>query len=129
MPTTYQAPGGLTSPVNGTVTLWRVLTTSSGNAHFQVVHPLGANLFTGAGSTPTFVIPGNQLSTYPVAVPIKIGDYPALVNDSAIKIATSDNAVSSDQFQPPLVDGAPGLAPVGDGNHNEITVNAEIEPA
>jgi hypothetical protein len=128
MPSSDQAPGGLTSPVNGTVTLWRLLTASSGTAGFQVVHPLGENLFTGGGTTPTFVVPGNMVSTYPLAVPIKLGDNVAVVADSGLKIDAFTAGAHYLQWQPPLQDGGPGTAPVSEGPGNEITLNAEITP-
>jgi hypothetical protein len=128
LPTSYQAPGGLTSPVNGTVTLWRLLSTSSGTAGFQVVHPLGGNLFTGGGTTPTFVVPGNMVSTYALPMPIKLGDYIAVVADSGLKIDAFTDPVHFLQWQPPLQDGGPGSMPTVEGPGNEITLNAEITP-
>ncbi len=129
MPGSYQAPGGLTSPVNGTVTLWRLLSTSSGTAGFQVVHPLGGGLFTGAGSTPEFVVPGNMVSTYALAMPIKIGDYIGLRTESSgLHVATSDPAAHFIQWQPPLQDGT-GSMPGTDFSGNELTFNADIAPS
>ena len=128
MPASDQAPGGLTSPVNGTVTLWRLLSASSGLAGFQVVHPLGGNLFTGAGTTPTFVAPGNMVSTYALTIPIKLGDSIAVVADSGLKIDAFTPGVRVMQWQPPLQDGGPGSTPVFEGPNNEITFNAEIDP-
>jgi hypothetical protein len=128
MPASYQAPGGLTSPVNGTVTLWRLLSASSGTAAFQVVHPLGGNLFTGGGTTLTAVVPGNTVSTYPLSMPIKLGDFIAVVADSGLKIDALTAGAHFLQWQPPLQDGGPGSMPVVEGPGNEITANAEIAP-
>ncbi len=128
MPASYQAPGGLSSPVNGTVTLWRLLSTSSGTAGFQVVHPLGGNLFTGGGTTPTFVVPGNAVSTYALPMPIELGDYIAVVADPGLKVDAFTAGVHFLQWQPPLQDGGPGSMPVVEGPGNEITFNAEIAP-
>jgi hypothetical protein len=119
MPASLQQPDGLTSPVNGTVTFGRILSASTGTAAFQIVHPLGGNLFTGAGTTPTFVVNGNTLNPYPLVLPIKIGDYVALIADSGLKIDAPTASVRAMQFQPPLVDGGPGAMPA-----NTFTVDA-----
>jgi len=128
MPASDQAPGGLTSPVNGTVTLWRLLSASSGTAGFQVVHPLGGNLFSGSGTTPSFVVPGNAVTSYPLPMPIKLGDNIAVVADSGLKIDAFTAGVHYMQWQPPLQDGGPGSMPSIEGPNNEITFNADITP-
>src|SRR5262249_13751078 len=126
LPASYQASGGLTSPVNGTVTLWRVLSTTSAQGGFQVVHPLGGGLFTGGGSTPIFVIPGNVLSTYALAVPIRIGDYIGIISQFGLRVATSDPAPHFLQWQPPLPDVGPPSMPVTDSNGDEVAFNGDI---
>jgi hypothetical protein len=128
MPASLEEPGGLASPVNGTVSFGRILSASTGTAAFQIVHPLGGNLFTGAGTSPTFVVNGNTLNPYPLVLPIKIGEYVAVVADSGLKIDATTASVRSMQFQPALVDGGPGTMPVFEGPNTEITINADITP-
>ena len=48
-----RAPGGLSSPVNGTIVRWRIRVGDSTRVtNFRIIRPLGGGLFTGAAPRP-----------------------------------------------------------------------------
>jgi hypothetical protein len=133
LPSSYLTPGGLTSPVNGAVTLWRIRSGDTGGfTSFQVVKPLGGNLFTGAGTTDVFPVPADAITSFaPASLPISIGDSIGVRNDAAfggLKFFSTDPQASSDFWAPALQDGAPGRAPIGPPAPIELTINADISP-
>ena len=71
-----QAPGGVSSPVNGTVVRWRIRVGDSTRVtNLRIIRPLGGGLFTGAGTSPSVLPPINATTSYDVQLPIRIGDY------------------------------------------------------
>jgi hypothetical protein len=74
LPTASQAANGLTSPVNGTVTQWRIRSGAGGTTSLQIFRPFGATQFTGVGTSSAVTIPAGSISTFPVSLPISIGD-------------------------------------------------------
>ena len=125
-----QAPGGILSPVNGTVTGWRIRSgLTAAPTELRVIRLLGPSLFTGAGTSATVTPPINSISEFPTQLPISIGDRVGLNccgSQSHYFVQTGGFAHS---FQPPLADGGPGEIPAPILNNTwEMLVNADIEP-
>jgi hypothetical protein len=132
LPPSYQAADGVTSPVNGTVVAWRVRSgASGGDTGFQVVKPLGGNLFTATGSTEILDVPPNATSSFtPPGLPISIGDRIGIWNDGSyggLIFTKMDFAAKISYWNPYLQTGAPGREP-NDDQSFEIMFNAEITP-
>jgi hypothetical protein len=129
-----QAPGGLSSPVTGTVVRWRIRVGDSTRVtNFRIIRPLGGGLFTGAGTSPSVLPPINATTSYDVQLPIRIGDYigldccdPDFFQPEA-EFFVGGNAAVRNEWQPGLADGGPGRAPRS-ARPYEIALNAEINP-
>jgi hypothetical protein len=129
-----QAPGGLSSPVNGTVVRWRIrVGDSTRMTNFRIIRPLGGGMFTGAGTSAPVTPPIQATTSYDVQLPIQIGDYigidccdPGVFEPDAEFFVTGGAAIR-DEWQPTLADGAAGRTPVRT-NAYEVAVNAEIDP-
>jgi Ca2+-binding RTX toxin-like protein len=123
------APGGLTSPVNGTVTSWRFLSGSNGNTvNLRVLRPVSGVTFTGAGTSAPATSVGGLNGPFATSLPIRAGDHIGL-NASTGAIIMSD-AVGGTQVHwsmPQLADGAstPGTV----GTNREVLVQAVVEPS
>ena len=129
-----QASGGLSSPVNGTVLRWRIrVGDSSRVTNLRIIRPLGSGLFTGAGTSASVTPPTAATTSYPVQLPIRIGDYigldccePGVFQPDAEFFVTGNAAVRS-EWQPRLADGGAAQAPLRTNGY-EIAINAEINP-
>jgi hypothetical protein len=129
-----QAPGGLSSPVNGTVVRWRIRVGDSTRvSNLRIVRPLGRGLFTGAGTSPSVTPPIHATTSYVVGLPIKIGDYigvdccnPDFFEPEAEFFVTGNAAVRN-EWQPSLADNGAGRAPLR-ANGYEVALNAEVNP-
>src|SRR4051794_1520274 len=70
-----QAGGGLASPVNGTIVLWRLRVAGSpAPTALKVARPLPGGLYTGAGTPPPVPPSLNSMSTFQTYLPIQIGE-------------------------------------------------------
>jgi hypothetical protein len=124
-----QAPGGVSSPVNGTVVRWRIRVGNSTRVtNLRIIRPLGGGLFTGAGTSPSVTPPINATTSYEVQLPIRIGDYIGIDccdpgGPGAAFFVTG--AAIRYEWQPSLADGGPGRAPVST-NLYEVALNADI---
>jgi hypothetical protein len=124
-----RAPGGVSSPVNGTVVRWRIRVGDSTRVtNFRIVRPLSGGLFTGTGTSPSVLPPINTTTTYDAQLPIRIGDYIgidccALPAPGAQFFVTG--AAIRNEWQPSLADGGPARAPSGT-NLYEVALNADI---
>jgi hypothetical protein len=128
-----QAPGGLTSPVNGAVVRWRIRVGGSTEVtNFRIIRPLGGGLFTGAGTSAQVTPPINATTAYDVQLPIQSGDYIGLdcCYPSGAQFFVSDpgGATIRNDWQPSLADGGPGRAPGSFPAPFEIALNAVVEP-
>ncbi len=129
-----QAPGGLSSPVNGTVVRWRIRVGDSTRvSNLRIVRPLGRGLFTGAGTSPSVTPPIHATTSYVVGLPIKIGDYigvdccnPDFFEPEGEFFVTGNAAVRN-EWQPSLADNGAGRAPLR-ANGYEVALNAEVNP-
>jgi hypothetical protein len=123
------APDGVTSPVNGIVTKWRIRTGgTTTSTSLRIVRPLGVGQFTGAGTSTAVTPPINTTIEYPAQLPIQAGD---LIGINCCQPGTGTYFRISDGdthqwFAPGLADGSPGEAP--DDNEGELLLQADIEP-
>ena len=131
LPAGSQAPDGVVSPVNGTVTYGRVrVGSSSSPIAFRVIRHLGGSVFTGAGTSATLSPGANATIGFNLQLPIQIGDLVGV--DCCLGAAGSlfvDPGVAANVMHAwtGLADGGPGLAP-GFSDNREVTINADVEP-
>ena len=134
--TSHQAAGGLTSPINGVVTRWRVRAGfDSPSIKLRVIRP-GSDLgpATGAGTGPPTNPPANTTMTFLLspALPIKVNDGVGIDTGMDFGEATgqyfnSEGGVGQDnEWFPLLADGAPPRSPTI-GAHTELLLQAVIE--
>jgi hypothetical protein len=126
------SPGGLVSPVNGTVVTWRIRTGATTTATaFRVVRLLPDGSATASGTSPSVTPPINATQAYPVQLPIKVGD--TLGVDccgnpgSEILVSTAPMALRN-IYLPPLADGGSPQMQNSPPLAWELAVNADIEP-
>jgi hypothetical protein len=123
---TFAAPGGLRSPVNGTVVRWRIRTgPSATSTAFRVIRPTGINVFTGAGTSAAVTPTLNTVSEFPTSLPIQIGD---LIGINCCDPGTGNYFRISDGDSPqwnPSLGGSPRTPTDTQG---ELLLNADIEP-
>jgi hypothetical protein len=125
-----QAPGGVSSPVNGTVVQWRIrVGDSTGVTNLRIIRPLGDGFFTGAGTSASVLPPVNATTSYDVQLPIRIGDYIGIdccnTGPPGAKFFVTGNAGIRYEWQPSLADGGPGRPPART-NLLEVALNADI---
>jgi hypothetical protein len=124
-------PGQLvTSPVNGTVTVWRIQATGAGSFRFRVLRPMvGGPLF--AASSASQPVPGQGTYSFPTSLPISIGDRIGLDQGDAstsILFLAGVTGATGDSWQPVPGDGAQ-LPPSGSFlAGDELMLNADVEP-
>ena len=127
LPVGFRAPGGLTSPVNGTINVWRVRSGGgSPSAALRVVRPFAGGLFRGAGTSNPPGIGGAGINTFSAALPIAIGDQIG-VDSSVGNVLRPHPSSLTALFDPPLANGGPGRSP-NVFNARELALNATIEP-
>ena len=126
----FAAPGGVSSPVNGTVTGWRVRAGSSTTSTtLRIVRQLGGNLFTGAGTSTAVTPPVSSTSpTYPTQLPIRTGDLIGIncCDETVGTYFRIGNNETHQWFAPGLADGGTGEPP--DDFEGELLLQASIEP-
>jgi hypothetical protein len=125
-----QAPDGLSSPVNGTVVRWRIrVGDSTGVTNLRIIRPLGAGLFTAAGTSAPVTPPIHATTSYMANLPIRIGDYIGLdcttIGLSGPEFFVGQVPAIRNQWQPSLADGGPGRPP-SRASLNEVALNADI---
>jgi hypothetical protein len=129
-----RAPGGVSSPVNGTVVRWRIRVGDATRlTNLRIIRPLGGGMFTGAGTAASVMPRTHATSSYPVQLPIRIGDYigldccdPDFFAPDAEFFVMGPAAVRN-EWQPGLADGGAGRAPLRT-NAYEVALNADINP-
>ncbi len=123
-----RAPGGVSSPVNGTVVRWRIRVGASTRlTNFRIIRPLGGGLYTGAGTSPLVLPPINATTTYNAQLPIRIGDYIGIdcCESAAAEFFVTGAGIRNEWQQPSLADGGPARPP-SSTNLYEVALNAEI---
>lgn len=128
-----EAPGGLTSPVNGTITAWRIRAIAfSAPTALRVIRPVGVGTFTGAGTSPTVTPATSGVSSFPVQIPIAIGDYIGIDccggGPGGYLNVDPEPGVTWRWYQPPLADGSLGRPYDASNSTEELLINADIEP-
>jgi hypothetical protein len=125
-----QAPGGLVSPVNGTVVLWRIRAADDTTpTALRVIRPLTGGLWLGAGRSASVTPAANTLSTFQVQLPIAIGDSIGIdcCQPDAEYFLLSGGTVT--HWNPPgLPEGGSGTPDAPVGGPHEMALNADIEP-
>jgi hypothetical protein len=124
-----RAPGGVSSPVNGTVVRWRIRVGDSTRVtSLRIIRPLGGGFFTGAGTSASVTPPINATTSYEAQLPIRIGDYIGIdcceFPDPGAKFFVTGAAIRN-EWLPSLTDGGPGRAPSGSSLY-EVALNADI---
>jgi hypothetical protein len=129
LPASYLAPGGLVSPVNGTVTAWRMRAGTGGSTAFEVIRPATGGQFTGIAVTPVVVVPPNATTTFPLQAPIKIGDSIATTNDGSYGGLqfTRNDAAATFAFWTPTLQVGQTRSPNSTQTF-EFTFQADINP-
>ena len=131
LPSANLAPGGLLSPVNGTVTSWKLGATMANTISLQVVRPVSGTTYTGVSTSAPVSYPGPAIPTNPTTVPIQIGDGIGLLDPHAnfIYADTIGGQVAAWYLAPagPLANGQTRTADIV-GNNKEALVQATIEP-
>ena len=124
-----RAPGGLSSPVNGTVVRWRIRVGDSTRVtNLRIIRPLGDGFFTGAGTSAPVTPPINTTTSYKVQLPIRIGDYIGIDccnPPPGAEFFVNGVPAIRNEWQPSLADGGPGRPPVLT-NLYEVALNADI---
>jgi hypothetical protein len=123
-----QASGGVTSPVNGTVVLWRLRVGGSTTpTSLRVIDHLAGGLATGAGTSATVTPALNSQSSFPTSLPIRIGQSIGITCCQPVAEYFVAGGGSRLLFSAPFTDGGPGE--MGSGTSpKEIALNADIEP-
>jgi len=132
LPADAAAPGGLVSPVNGTVVIWHVRTGASTTPdELRVVRLLADGSAAASATSPTVTPPLNATKAYPVQLPIAAGDTIGINccgNPSDdIMVSTTPSALRA-VWNPPLLDGGPPRMQDFPTGAFELTINADIEP-
>jgi hypothetical protein len=122
-----QAPGGLTSPVNGVVTTWRASAGGSAtDLSLRVLRPVAGLTYTGAGTSAPASITFAS-SAIVTSLPIKIGDAIGLENRNSNNVlGANPGAIQTYWRLPSLADGATLQGSSQSGI--ETLVQATIEP-
>jgi hypothetical protein len=130
---TAVSPGGLASPVNGTVVTWRIrVGSSAAPTTFRVVRRFPGDLASGAGTSATVTPSIQAISAFPTRLPIAIGEWIGV--DCCVggggMIGVSGGSGTTDLWLPALADGGMPRARFQFGPQDmfETAINADIEP-
>jgi hypothetical protein len=127
--TTIQEPGGhATSPVNGTIVSWRVLSLGTGEYALRVLRPAGGGSYTGAGRSPGNVSVAGD-NTFSASLPIQAGDLIGLdlPDNQGVQgrsLGVPDGVWSG--WVPQLPEGT-SLAPIDTNTHAQLAIQATVE--
>jgi hypothetical protein len=131
LPDSSLAPGGLTSPVNGTVTSWRLRANAAPNVRLRILRRGAGDTFTGVGTSGPAGFAGPEGISAPIAtsLPIQTGDSIGLESPNG-NLIYGENILGGAAFwnMPVLADGSAPRAPNGTGPMVEVMVQATIEP-
>ena len=123
------APGGLASPVNGTVKSWSFRAQAAGyTVGLRILQPTSGNSFTGAGTSSGVTSVGGVQGPIATSLPIRAGDHIGL-NASAGSIILCDCGspnLALSWTSPTLADGDSREGSVV--FNREVLVQATVEP-
>jgi hypothetical protein len=119
------------SPVNGTITQWRIRSTSTGNSAvaLRVRKSAGSLLYTGGGTSATVTPPASAITPYPTQLPIGVGDEIGLNFIDDARYFVVNTGATASRFDPALADGDPGRPSTGRVDNREVAINADIVPS
>ena len=132
-------PGGagLTIPVDGILSRWRVRAATLGMVRLRVVRPEPDGTWTAVGSSDWFKLdrahdPGEDvLYTFPAQVRVRAGDAIALDRDAraggVFHSYGQETSYAVAEFSPPLAEDAVGAQPTSVRTGRELLLNADIE--
>jgi hypothetical protein len=120
-----EADAHATSPVNGTIVQWRVVTLGTGQYALRVMRPAGGDAYTGVGiSAQTISSPGSY--TFAASLPIQAGDLIGMdLPDNNGIAATNITGGSHSTWVPSIPEGSPA-SPVF-SNIGEAAFNADVQ--
>jgi hypothetical protein len=134
LPSAYQAPGGVTSPVNGTLISWSAVVNGLGtgsNIRLQVLRPASGSAFTGIATSPPESWPAtNPAPAFSTSLPIELGDSIGLQDPNGETLyAQTPGASAAAWFALPAGPLANGSTRPADGTMNgrEVMVQATVE--
>jgi hypothetical protein len=124
------APGASsTSPVNGAIIRWHLLSAEGGPFRLRVLRPAGGTSYTAVGTSAGVTAVGPGVETFPTALPIKAGDTVGLDIVKGLKLGALPNpAAVIGAFDPILVEGSTQALTVSTPGV-ELGFNAEVQPA
>ena len=119
------APMTAASPVDGTVISWSVI--GSGQLTPRVIRPTGPGVYTGAGTGTPKGTSGGVSGPFQTSLPIKAGDLFGVDGQDPATLSIAPNAGATNlHFEPALVDGAAGVAPLGTNSGYEDAISATV---
>ena len=131
LPSDSVAPGGITSPVNGTVVAWHIRVGLNSNpTTFRVVGRRPGGFATGVGTSATVTPPVNATTSFPANLPISIGQSIGIdcCNAGGEDVLVQNNGTTA-LWLPVLPNGgAPQEDFFSSPINHEVAVNADIEP-
>jgi hypothetical protein len=128
------APGGVVSPVNGTVVMWRVRTgvTNTSPSALQVVRVLANGTAVATATSATVTPPVSVIQPYAAQLPIGVGESIGIsccLNTSSKIFVNEPGAAQRNSYLPALVNGgSPQPQFIGSPSPYETAINADIEP-
>jgi hypothetical protein len=131
LPAADTALGGLSSPVNGTVTSWTFKSVHAGDVvNLRILRPAGGMSFTGAGTSAPATSDGSGLPHGPfsTSLPIRIGDNIGL-NGSANATLLGDALGPVPELYWNMPQLADGQTQAGTTGTREVMVQAVVQPA
>lgn len=133
LPTTNQAAGGLTSPVNGMVTSWSFESgsASANPIRLRVLRVSGGTVFpaaTGAGTSASVPDALGVVGPNATSLRIRIGDSIGLDLNSSLVEANTPGGRQATWSMPPLVDGGSTRMSTSTFTNVEVLVQATVEP-
>lgn len=124
-----QATGGLRSPVNGTVTSWRLNANAAPNVALRVLRPGTGTTMTGVATSAAAAFAGPGTSPpIPTNLPIQAGDAVGLESPNGNFVFGTNGAASTLVWNMPVL--ANGSSRMSDtvGASREVLVQAVVEP-
>jgi hypothetical protein len=131
LPASHQSGGGLTSPVNGTVTSWVARANTGNGISLQVLRQVSGITYSGVATSAPQSWPAEVSPTFPTSLPIQRGDTIGLLNPNQdLVYAETPGATSAAWYLAPGGPLADGTTRAADAiaSPREVLVRAFVEP-
>ena len=129
LPLAAQAPGGLSSPINGVATSWRARANTGNNLRLRILRPVVATTFTGVGTSDPASFAGPGISpSFPSALAVKVGDFVGLESPSGNLIYSATAGATGGFWNMPILLDGTTRATDGTAANGEVNIQAVIEP-